>query len=123
MSGYTYTDVALLSPETIGLPKARVFESSSTALSASSDTVVDFTPATGSQLNCPGVPVGCGFQVVDATSGNPVDYSARVTIDMPNTSNVGQWFFQLVIPPVAGAPSVIVYAYLTYFPFVSIDTL
>lgn len=116
----SYTDFTLFAPQKLGPPTVRRFASAATTLSATANTVFDFTSASGDELGVnPGagsyIPVACGHAVVDATSGNFVDYGQVVSQNAPDFNPVGRWNFRLTIPPTSGSPSVIVYAYITYF--------
>lgn len=118
MPAYSYTDFPQAAK--LGNPTVRSFFTAAIALSATASTVIDFTPATGDQLGVsPGIPMGCGYSLTDATTGAVVDYGVTVSENAPvNFSTPGQWALRLVVPPVAGAPSVIAHAYLSYFPLV-----
>ena len=119
MPSVTYTNHQQFFPQDLGDLNVCKFVSSVVVLSAAADTVVDFTPATGCVLSVgSGIPLSCGYEIVDATSGSVVDYGATVSQNAPNLAfgTPGQWSLRLVVPPVAGAPSIKVNAYVTFFP-------
>lgn len=122
MPGTSVEQLTQITTTKLGSPLVAHFQASGVpgiALSATVNTVIDFSGLTSSWLVVPGVPMSCGYSMVDATTGVVVDYGVTVSENAPDPSGPGRWSVRLLVPPVSGAPHVWVNLYVTYFPTVT----
>lgn len=127
MPGTDVTTTPLLATIKLGTPQVADFSTDAVPgipLSATDNTVVDFGAITDTPLVVPGVPVGCGYKIVDGSTGAVVDYGATVSESAPNlgAGEIGvanHWDIRFVFPPVSGAPHINIHLYVTYFPYIT----
>lgn len=122
MPGVSAEEYVQIVTTKLGSPVVTAFQAGGDpglALSGTESTVIDFSNITDCALSVPGIPMSCGYNLVDATSGDVVDYGVTVSENAPDVDNVGRWNLRLLVPPVPDSPYVWANVFITYFPFIT----